>query len=96
MSKFLYSTEETWWRHSYNKSQDFPLKKKKKKDVCEKLMPLKRPFFYLWPWYLTLTLADDLNLGTNICVSMRCAIMPNMSLVTKLVLEWEGNIKFLG
>ena len=34
--------------------------------VCETLMPLKLPFFrQLWPWYLTLTFTDDLELGTN-------------------------------
>ena len=46
----------------------------------------KTPIFWeTWPWYLTLTFADDLDLGTGRCVSMRCAFIPNMSLVTKLV-----------
>ena len=46
-------------------------------------MPLKCPFFEVSPWYLTLTLANDLDHGTNKCVSMRCAFLPNKSLVTK-------------
>ena len=34
----------------------------------------------------TLTFADDLDLSNSRCVS-RCALIPNMSLVTKLTLE---------
>ena len=34
--------------------------------IREKLMPPKQPFFRkLWPWYLTLTLTDDLDCGTK-------------------------------
>ena len=44
-------------------------------------------FWETRPWYLTLTSADDLDLGTR-CVSMRCAFIPNMSLVTKLADRW--------
>ena len=32
-----------------------------------------------------MTLKDDLDLGTTRCVSMRCAFIPNMSLVTESV-----------
>ena len=34
---------------------------------------------------LTLTLMFDLDLGTTRCVSMRCAFIPNMNLVSNLV-----------
>ena len=42
-------------------------------------------FGKLWPKYLTLTLANDTDLGTTIYVSMRCAFISNMSLVNMLV-----------
>ena len=40
-------------------------------------------FWETWPWYSALNFAEDLDLGTRRCVSMRCAFTPNMSLVTK-------------
>ena len=41
-----------------------------------------------------MTLTDDLDLGTSRCILMRCAFIPNMSLVTKLVSEQWENVKF--
>ena len=38
-------------------------------------------FSMFWPWYFTLTLADDLDLGTSRYILMRCTFIPNMSLV---------------
>ena len=36
----------------------------------------------------------DIDLSTWRCVSMRCAFTPNMSLVSKLVMEYWDNVKF--
>ena len=57
----------------------------KKRCVCETLMPAKQPSFEKHDPDTTLTFRDDLDLGSRRCVSMRCAFIPNMSLVTKLV-----------
>ena len=37
-----------------------------------------------------MTFGDDFDLGTRRCVSMRCAFIPNMSLVTKLLDRQTG------
>ena len=41
-----------------------------------------------------MTLANDLDLHTTRCASMRCAFIPNMGLRTKLAQEKEENVKF--
>ena len=43
---------------------------------------------------LTLAFADDLDLGTRRCVSMRCAFIPNMSPVTKLFRSNQKTLSF--
>ena len=56
----------------------------KTRNVCETLMPPKHQSFEKHePDIYTLTFADDFDLGTSRCVSMRCAFIPNMSFVTK-------------
>ena len=45
-------------------------KKKEKQTVCETLMPPQ-------PWYLSLTLANDLDLDITRYLSMRCTFIPN-------------------
>ena len=52
--------------------------------VCVKhLCPPKwQLFLKIWPLYLTLILANDLDLGTSRCVTIRCIFILNMSLLT--------------
>ena len=70
----------------YNKKKK---KKKKKKKMClwNTNAPKTAIFWEMQPIYLTLTFADDLDLGTSRCVLMRYAFITNMSFVSKLVKE---------
>ena len=40
-------------------------------------------------------MAKDLDLNTTRCVSMSCAFIPSMSIVTKLVNKYHENVKFV-
>ena len=54
--------------------------------VCETLMPPENNRFSKSVTLgFDLDLANDLDLGTNRCVSMRRVFVPNVNLVTKLV-----------
>ena len=52
--------------------------------ACETLMPPKRFLFFFF-FLRNEPFADDLDLCTNKCLLMRCAIIPDMSLVNKLI-----------
>ena len=60
--------------------------KKKNQDVFVKHeCPPNVHFLKIVTFIFDLDLADDLDLGTSRCILMRCAFIPNMSLLSKLV-----------
>ena len=63
--------------------------------VCKTLMPTQQPFFQkLWPWYLTLTMTDDLEFGTSRKVLSQGILIRNtkaLSLTDQKI--WMANVK---